>query len=272
MKWTVAVVLAVLIAGSAAALAVKPDVDAICLLQTAHDRLRHQHSGWNCLHYAASRGDTATINAMLRAGADVDTPTGNGTTPLTLAAAHGQLIAVKDLLAHGAAVNGMNQNGADTPLYRAAANGHPAVVRALIAAGADIDARNRQGRTPLWINAARSPRDDTQIAHSLINAGAAVDSADTVGDTPLIAAASAGNADLVGYLIAEHAETDHRDHQGQTALFAAVVNGHADVVRQLLARGANPQARVDGVSPLEAARRRGEDDIARLLRANGASG
>lgn len=269
MKWLVGLVL-IIGAIVFAVLAAKPNVDAICLAQAAHDRLRHRHAGWHCLHYAASRGATATITTMLDAGTPVDTRTDHGATPLALAAAHGRLQAVKRLLARGAVPNSADQD-ADTPLYQAAARGHPAVIRALIGADADVNARNRHGRTPLWINAARSPRQDTQIAHSLINAGASIHSPDSAGDTPLIAAARAGHADLVAYLIDHHADTAHRNRKGQTALFLAVINDHAGVVRQLLARGADPQASVDGESPLVAARRRGEEDIARLLRANGAS-
>lgn len=163
---------------------------------------------------------------------------------------------------------------ADASLYQAAANGHPAVVRALIAAGADVNSLNAQGRTPLWINAARSPRDDTQIAHSLVNAGAAIERADASGDTPLIAAARADHADLVGFRITGGADAGHRNQGGETALLLAVINNHADSVRQLLVRGADPQTQVNGITPLSAARKRNENenDIARLLRAYGAGG
>ncbi len=93
---------------------------------------------------------------------------------------------------------------------------------------------------------------------------------DTSGDTPLIAAARSGHADLVGFLMSGGADAEHRNRRGETALFLAVINNHAGSVKQLLVRGADPQAQVRGITPLAAARRHNENDMVRLLRANGA--
>lgn len=272
MKWIARLFLALVIVAAVgvAVLATRPGIDALCVAQTAHDRLRHIHPDWQCIHYAASRGDTAAIDASIGSGTPVDASTGDGATPLALAAAHGHLMATKNLLARGAVADGA-PGRSDTPLQRAAAGGHAAVVRALIAAGADVNARNTQGRTALWIDATRATRRDTEIAHSLVNAGAAIDNADTAGDTPLLAAARSGSADLLGFLMAHGADAAHRNRNKQTALFIAVIHGHTEAVRQLLARGADPQAQVRGVTPLAAARQRDEDEISRLLRANGAA-
>lgn len=267
MKWAVGALVALVLAGLVA-FATMPRLDAACAVQSIHDRLRHVHDGWHCIHYAAARGDIAAIDASRSDGVPIDLTTDDGATPLALAAAHGRHRAVKSLLRHGAAVDGSDDR--DTPLFRAAARGHPAVVRALLAAHANVDARNAGGRTPLWINAARSSVHDTEIAHSLANAGATIDAIDDTGDTPLMAAARAGNTTLVGFLIARGADIGHRDNTGNTALFTAITHGHAEVVRQLLARGADPTAPVAGVTPIDAARSRGEDDIVRLLRANNA--
>lgn len=67
MKWVVGVLLALMVAG-VVVLAARPGVDAICVVQAAHDRLPHKHPGWQCLHYAASRGDATAIDAILDAG------------------------------------------------------------------------------------------------------------------------------------------------------------------------------------------------------------
>lgn len=265
MKWIIGVLGALVLAGLSA-LAADPKMDAYCLLQSAHDHLRHTHAGRRCIHYAATRSDTAAIDASVQAGVPVDAATADSATALALAAGHGRLAAVKYLLAHGARIGGSGDS--ETPLYRAAAHGHPAVVRALIAADANVDARNAHGRTALWINAARSPTENTEIAHSLVNAGATIDAADAAGDTPLMAAARAGNADLVGYFMAHGADAGHRNRAGGTALLAAIRHDHAESVRQLLARGADPAAPVRGVTPLEAARSRGSSNIVRLLQAN----
>lgn len=269
MRWIVWPLVAVLLVGLAL-LSLRPGVDAICVVQAAHDRLQHRHAGWSCLHYAAARGDLAALDsAITQTDASVDARTGADATPLALAAGQGQLPMVKQLLARDADIDATDAQRR-TPLYRAAAAGHPAVVRALIAGGAAIDQANELGQTPLWINAARSPTDNTEIAHSLVRAGATIDRPDRHGDTPLMAAARAGHTDVLAYLLEQHADPARRNDAQATALFLAISQGHTESVRQLLARGADPNAAVHSISPLAAAQRGNRAKIVRLLRANGA--
>ena len=104
------------------------------------------------LHSAAGTGDTATLTALLAAGADPNARDSMGAyTPLHYAAAfpshridedverHLFAFAVPALLAAGADPNACDSAGF-TPLHHAAIHSKPAAVTLLLAAGADPNA------------------------------------------------------------------------------------------------------------------------------------
>ena len=69
-------------------------------------------------------------------------------TPLHIAAARGDINAVKALLEQRADVNKRDKNSS-TPLHEAASKGHANIVRLLIEKGADVNATLSDGTTPL---------------------------------------------------------------------------------------------------------------------------
>jgi ankyrin repeat protein len=129
-----------------------------------------QNDGMTALHWAADRGDSATVAALLKAKADVKPMTVNGGyTPLMLAARAGNAAVVKQLLASGADPKAVSEGGA-TALHFAAEAGNVDVVNALIAKGADVNAKEPiWGQTPL-VFAAEENRADAIVA--LLKAGA----------------------------------------------------------------------------------------------------
>ena len=75
----------------------------------------------NPLFMAATNGNTAMIDLLLKAGADANSANELGTTPLMVAAAAGNVDAVTTLLNHGAAVNAREQGRQQTAVMFAAA-------------------------------------------------------------------------------------------------------------------------------------------------------
>ena len=77
-----------------------------------------------------------------------------GRTPLHWAAQKGHTDIVQALIAKGADVNATVTDGickGQTPLHRAAENGHTDVAELLIEAGANVNAKDRYDKTPLHL-------------------------------------------------------------------------------------------------------------------------
>ena len=161
---------------------------------------------------AAGRGDLPAVNALLKAGADVNDP--------------------KSTIA-----------GPTTALMAASSNGHLAVVQALLAAKADVNAKqahgSKEGDTALTL---ASRKGDLAVVQALLAAKADVDV--KFGDrTALFEASANGNLDLVRALLAAKADPNSQTTiVGRTPLMQALSSGHWDVARVLVEAGANVNA------------------------------
>jgi len=116
------------------------------------------------LHYAAARGQVEILEALIAAGADTEAKTANGVTPLQLAAEKAQVAAIRALVKAGADVQAAADPVKMSPLHAASYSGHthaPEAVRALLDAGAKIDAVDHHRRTPLML--AKSAGDEEII-------------------------------------------------------------------------------------------------------------
>ena len=75
------------------------------------------------------------------------------------------------------------------------------------------------------------------------------------------------------FLLSEGAWVNHQETSGQTPLMHAVVRGYLDIAETLLEGGADPNLRTDrwGLSAMDMARGRGNQDMIRLLLMLGSS-
>jgi ankyrin repeat protein len=120
---------------------------------------------------AALAGNSAAIEVLLAAGADADAAeTRRGTTALHLAAFRNRLGVIDALLAHGARVDVVDDNG-ETPLFWAIGNGHAEAITRLVNAGADINHRNRAGVGTLGTAAYAYDREAIERLLFLLGAG-----------------------------------------------------------------------------------------------------
>ncbi|MCC6471744.1 MAG: ankyrin repeat domain-containing protein [Alphaproteobacteria bacterium] len=188
---------------------------------------------------AAEKGDLGELKRRIDARADIEARDGTGRTAL-LAATHGNHIeAARLLIAAGADVNAKDQRQDSAYLY-AGAEGHLAILRLTLKAGADLKSTNRYG------------------------------------GTALIPAAHHGHVEVVREMLKTKVDIDHVNRLGWTALLEAIILGdggprHVEIVRLLVNAGANldlPDR--EKVTPLAHAERRGQAQIAEILKAAGA--
>jgi len=153
---------------------------------------------------AAMNGDLPVMYALLKKGADPNTPGAFGTPPLHWRVRVDDVESARRLLKAGADPNGLTERGV-TPLSLA------------IAAG------------------------DSQMVRLLLEAGADPNYAEPSGETGLMMAAQVGVLEVIEQLLGHGARVDARDpNYGQTALMFAARTGAADIVSALLRHGANP--------------------------------
>jgi len=217
---------------------------------------------------AVQHRDTAAVQSLLKARADVNAPQSDGATALHWAAYLEDADTTALLVRAGAKVDAPNHYGV-TPLALAAGNGNAAVIDQLVKGGANPNGAVRAGETPLML-AARTGRSDAVKA--LLNAGATVDAKETWnGQTALMWAAAAGHGPVVQALIDRGANVHARSNSGATALLFAVRRGDMPSVRALLAAGADVKAaRPDGATPLLVAVINGHEDLVDVLLDKGA--
>jgi len=193
-------------------------------------------AGPSSISDAAMRGDRASVMALIKQGADVNAPQGDGVTALHWAARTADAELVKALVAAGAHAGARTVFGAYTPLHLAAERGAAPAITALLAAGAAADAKTSTGATPLMFAAASG---DTAAITALIDAGANVNAEETDRlQTPLIFAAAADRLDAVKLLIARGADPNHATRL--TDLSALSKNGENPDGRNLAVK---PEAR-----------------------------
>jgi len=115
----------------------------------AHER----NAGHTLLHTASAMADLATVELLLRLGADPNGADGGAHTPLYSLANEcqvpGAASVVHELVRAGAEVNAAAGVKHCTPLHMAARRGNVEVAEALLECGADVEARDSRGDTPL---------------------------------------------------------------------------------------------------------------------------
>lgn len=123
------------------------------------------------LFQAVKKSDLATIKSYVDHGGSLDVCDSSGSrSPLCAAAEEGQLAAAKFLLASGAKINFIPQQGAcSSPLMFASSFGRVEQVKLFLVSGAEINYENTSGMTTLMDGISS---DNTQIVKLLLAQGA----------------------------------------------------------------------------------------------------
>jgi ankyrin repeat protein len=177
---------------------------------------------------AAANGDTRNVIRILATGVNVDaTLRGDNSessskTALMIAASHGYVELVEELIKRGANPNARVMSphaGEITPLTSAINSESPNRVRIadiLIHAKAEINPRE-----PFFLSPLMHAAGDLEMVKLLVANGANVNQKNFRGATALMGAATDGPASVVSYLIENGADVKARDDDGHTALMYA---------------------------------------------------
>jgi ankyrin repeat protein len=249
--------------------------DAATLRKLISQRARindPQPDGTTALHWAAHWNDLESFTLLLRAGADAKAVNRYGATPLSEAATAGNAAMIEALLKTGADPNTLTTADGETVLMTAAQAGQLEVVQILVAHGANVNAHeNFRGQTALmWAAAERHP----QVVKFLLDHGAdwkalsfdrnnvipKLSAASSItpmakgGLTALDFAAREGDIESTRWMVDAGADINQLDADNTHALTVALMNKHYTFAKFLLERGANPNlADTRGRTPLYAA-------------------
>lgn len=178
----------------------------------------------------ATQGDKKKVNELLAKGAHVDAVDEDGWTPLLWAAAHGNEDTVVALLDAGASRQAVTRREQQGPLTLAAKWNRVEVVQTLLRRGLPPNQRDNIGWSALmWA----SLQGRTDVAGALLDGGASINLTDSDGNTPLILAARRGRLDTVKLLLARGARADARNVDGETAKTLALADDYPDVAALL---------------------------------------
>lgn len=177
---------------------------------------------------------------------------------LAMAVMHRDGASVEALLKTGADVNQVLADGS-TALHWAVRWNDTVLVERLLKAGARVDVANRVGATPLWMACAAG---GATVGEVLLKAGADARARALGGEPVLMTAVQSGNLDLVRSLLDRGADVNVPEPRlSQTALMWAVGGRkpYPGIARELLSRGARLAARsAGGLTPLLFAVREGD--------------
>lgn len=188
------------------------------------------------LMVASGKGYSSEIVRLIQhMGADVNSQTDQGVTPLIYAVANNKPEAVSTLLTFEPNIDGFtifNENA----LLIAAKNGYFEVTEILIRAGASINAGDRYGAAPIHYATVNGFAD---IVDMLIYYDADINYKTSDGSTPLMASVWAGNTEIADLLIRNGARVEEKDNDGNTPFLLAAWFDDTVMMNVLYRHGAN---------------------------------
>lgn len=185
---------------------------------------------------------TDVVEALLAAGAQIDTPGRNGCTALMCAASKGYVKSAQVLLRHGATVDARDDED-DSALTWACATGECAVAKILLDARADVNLRGKGDETPLILASRSCNHGWTEMVELLVANGANVNLTSHMGYTALCTASRYDQHKVAKVLIDGRADLEATSMFGHTALDIACERGRLQTVNVLIAAGANVNTR-----------------------------
>uniref|UniRef100_A0A8C2AG22 CARD- and ANK-containing Inflammasome Adaptor Protein n=1 Tax=Cyprinus carpio TaxID=7962 RepID=A0A8C2AG22_CYPCA len=188
--------------------------------------------GFTPLHLASQSGHTEAVAQLLEGKADIHVKDKQGRTALHWAAAQGEVGVIQLLLNSGSNTNATEKEK-KTPLHLAAMEGHTRAVSVLLAGKAKVGAKDMDGCSPLHY-AARNGKERAARVLLASCKSKIVDDKNVWRRTPLHLAAEHGHELLVGLLLETGAKINCLDNNKDTPLHCACRDGHVGTVQRLI--------------------------------------
>lgn len=153
--------------------------------------------GETALHYLAVENQIDAARTLVTRGADVNTLSDVGGTPLSEAASLGYVDLVKYLLSVGARLKVDGQH--EPTIHQAVRSGKPEMVKLILEAGAEVNEIASLDETPLHLAAEEDA--NAEIVRILVAAGADLQAMRIFDETPLAVAQRTGAAKVAQELI-----------------------------------------------------------------------
>ena len=248
-----------------------------CNAQTVQSMIDHgadvnavNNRGQTALWFACADGQEGFVKILLDAGADPNITDNLKDSSLHSAInGHCSIDTVKEIIAHGAHVNAVN-NICETPLLVACSTAQEASVKLLLKAKADPNIANVDGYTSL--HSAIAAACSNQTLQEILNYGVEVNTRDKRGRTALLLSCFYRQMDSVKVLLKARADPSIADEDGFSCLHAAI-DGRCNkgTLQALIDHGAHIDAtRKDGTNALLRACTTGQSESVMCLLEAGA--
>ncbi|KAK7038242.1 ankyrin repeat domain-containing protein [Favolaschia claudopus] len=220
--------------------------------------------------YAASvNGHAGIAEALIQAGAQVDSIGGYHGTALQAAACTGNESMLRVLIQHGANLDFQTKRY-NNALYKASRRGYEAIVRLLVENGANVNIQTAEHGTALQMAAHGG---HGGIVRLLLAHGADVNVhyGEQLTATALQLASVEGHLDIIQILLDNGADINFQTEERGSALYGASLMQNYAAVALLIAHRADVNARGPEGTCLQVAAADGNEAMVRLLLCNGAS-
>ncbi|GAA0890778.1 hypothetical protein GCM10009122_04570 [Fulvivirga kasyanovii] len=197
------------------------------LLMKGESSVQYNENGLTPLWMAVAENDTASVNLLLRYGADINLSCKNGMPPIMVGCIANAVESVAILLDHGADVNWRSPASSNQqPIRFASQGGSLRLVKLLLDHGADMESTPDDKATPL-LAAIHAKKYD--IATFYFNSGANVNVLGRDGECVIHEAIKTGNPDMVKLSLEHNAPLNYVDPKGKTTWQLAKQSGSPEI-------------------------------------------
>jgi ankyrin repeat protein len=240
--------------------------NTIMLLERGADPNTVSSIGNSPLMYATEKRNIEIMKMLVEHGASVNLSGYNSETPLFLAIFNNDFQATKYLLEQGADPN-VKDSYTVTPLIYAAATNQYQTADLLLFYNADAEITDSQGNDPLLASVVFENLETSDI---LLQNGLNPDIQDDIGNTPSIVATQHGTYDILELLLDNNADVNIANQNNYTPLAYAITYSDVRATKMLIEKGADVNHKVDkGRNITDLARISDNDSIIEMIRVNG---